>query len=381
MAKRKRSNGEGSVRRLKSGTWRGQLMDGYKSDGRKNIVSFTGSTKGEVLDQMREYRNKQERMDVSASRVLTFNDWSDTWYKDMESQVQPSTYSSYRYTLTKLQEHFRGKLLTDIKVVQINRYFDSLRRQGLSQSYITKLKAMLIQIFDYALANELVLSNPARASKSVKLLRTAKTAAETAAPKKDAFTEKEQALLMEGLPHNLVGNSIRVLLGSGMRAQELLALTPEDIAEDSSRIHVTKAIEMVDGQPVLGPTKSARGERVIPIADDYRPYVRYLREQGGRIYIWMSLKRDSFLYDVGAFRRRYYNALKQVPGVRRLSPHCCRHTFISNLEREGVPMEQIARIVGHSKIETTDGYLHVNNETLAEAVKVLNHNKDEEKEG
>ena len=380
MAKRKRSNGEGSVRRLKSGTWRGQLMDGYKSDGRKNIVSFTGSTKAEVLDQMREYRNKQERMDVSASRALTFNDWSDTWYKDMESQVQPSTFSSYRYTLTKLQEHFRGKLLTDIKVVHINRYFDALRRQGLSQSYITKLKAMLIQIFDYALANELVLSNPARASKSVKPLRTAKTAAETAAPKKDAFTEEEQALLMEGLPNNLVGNSIRVLLGSGMRAQELLALTPEDIAEDGSRIHVTKAIEMVDGQPVLGPTKSARGERIIPIAEDYRPYSKYLREHGGRIYIWMSLKRDSFLYDVGAFRRRYYNALKQVPVVRRLSPHCCRHTFISNLEREGVPMEQIARIVGHSKIETTDGYLHVNNETLAEAVKVLNH-KNEEKEG
>ena len=75
---------------------------------------------------------------------------------------------------------------------------------------------------------------------------------------------------------------------------------------------------------------------------------------------------------MGAFRRRYYNALKQVPGVRRLSPHCCRHTFISNLEREGVPMEQIARIVGHSKVDTTDGYLHVSDETLEKAVSVLN---------
>jgi site-specific recombinase XerD len=64
-----------------------------------------------------------------------------------------------------------------------------------------------------------------------------------------------------------------------------------------------------------------------------------------------------------------------VPGVRRLSPHCCRHTFISNLEREGVPMEQIARIVGHSKVDTTDGYLHVSNETLEKAVSVLNRRK------
>lgn len=380
MAKRKRCNGEGSVRKLRNGKWRGQLMDGFKSDGKKNIVNFTGSTKAEVLDQMRDYQNTRELVDVSASRNLTFEDFAKTWYEDMKNQVQPSTYSSYQYTLAKLQEHFRGKLLRDIKVLHINRYFDSLRRQGLSNSYITKLKAMLIQIYDYALANELVLSNPARASKSVKPLRTAKSVAEAAASKKDAFSEDEQALLLEQLPHDLTGNSIRVLLGSGMRVQELLALTPQDIAEDGSRIHVTKAIEMVDGNPQLGPTKSARGERVIPIADDYRPYAKYLREHGGPTYIWFSIKRASLLYDVGTFRRRYYRALAQIPGVRRLSPHCCRHTYISNLEREGVPMEQIARLAGHSKIETTDGYLHVNEQTLADAVQVLNH-KDEGKEG
>ena len=140
---------------------------------------------------------------------------------------------------------------------------------------------------------------------------------------------------------------------------------------DGSKILINKAIETVNSAPILGPTKSVRGERIIPIAEDYRANARYLREKGGRTYIWTS-KRESFLYDVGAFRRRYYNALKQVPGVRRLSPHCCRHTFISNLEREGVPMEQIARIVGHSKVDTTDGYLHVSDETLEKAVSVLN---------
>lgn len=380
MAKRKRSNGEGSVRKLRNGKWRGQLMDGFKSNGKKNIVNFVGTTKVEVLDQMRNYQNTRERMDITVSRNLTFEDWSSTWYKDMENQVQPSTYAGYQYTLAKLQAHFKGKLLRDIKVLHINRYFDSLHRQGLSNSYITKLKAMLIQIFDYALANELVLSNPARASKSVKPLRTASTVAEVGGAKKDTFTEDEQALLMQHLTHDLTGNSIRVLLGSGMRVQELLALTPQDIAEDGSRIHITKAIEMVNGNPQLGPTKSARGERIIPIADDYRPYAKYLREQGGPTYIWFSLKRASLLFDVGTFRRRYYRALAQIPGVRRLSPHCCRHTYISNLEREGVPMEQIARLAGHSKIETTDGYLHVNDQTLADAVQVLNH-KDEGKEG
>lgn len=54
MAKRK-SPGEGSVWRLKSGSWRGQIMDGYTNDGKKNIISFSAPTKAEVLDKIREW--------------------------------------------------------------------------------------------------------------------------------------------------------------------------------------------------------------------------------------------------------------------------------------------------------------------------------------
>lgn len=46
MAK-KRSSGEGHVKKLKNGSWRGQIMDGYRDDGKRNIVSFSGATKGE----------------------------------------------------------------------------------------------------------------------------------------------------------------------------------------------------------------------------------------------------------------------------------------------------------------------------------------------
>lgn len=54
MAKKK-NNGSGSVKKLPSGTWRGQVMDGYRSDGKKNIVNFTAPTKGEVQAMIRNY--------------------------------------------------------------------------------------------------------------------------------------------------------------------------------------------------------------------------------------------------------------------------------------------------------------------------------------
>ena len=366
---RKRSNGEGSVRRTPSGTWRGQTMDGYRDDGKRNIVNFTGVTKGEVLRKMRQFRNQRDTLGPCVSRQTTFEKWADVWYADYKSQVQPSTYENYRYTLKMLKDYFGGKKLREIKVLDINRFHDHLRQKGLSHSYITKCRSMLIQIFDAAEANEEVPYNPARKSKAV---RVAEVAHEDAESKKDAFADEEQELLEKGVKDDLMGHSIMLMLGSGMRTQELLALKASDIAEDGSQISVSKAVKMVGGVPTLGPPKSNRGRRIIPVADKYRKHAVYLRQHSGREYIWTS-DREGGVFDVGAFRKRYYRTINKIPGVRKLSPHCCRHTYISNLEKRGVPMELIARLAGHSRVSTTDGYLHTNLETLSKAVSVLNN--------
>ena len=153
--------------------------------------------------------------------------------------------------------------------------------------------------------------------------------------------------------------------------QELLALRPEDISEDGSVIHVEYAVKMVNGVPQLGPPKSVRSRRTIPIPEQFCPYVRYLREHSGTPYVW-TRSGGNPLYGVGSFRRRFYTALKNVGQVRKLSPHCCRHTYVTMLQANGVPMETIAALTGHSDIKTTEGYLHQSADTLAKAVEVLN---------
>ena len=67
-----------------------------------------------------------------------------------------------------------------------------------------------------------------------------------------------------------------------------------------------------------------------------------------------------------------YTALKNVGQVRPLSPHCCRHTYVTMLQASGVPMETIAALTGHADIKTTEGYLHQSAPALARAVEVLN---------
>lgn len=73
MAK-KRSSGEGYVKKLKNGSWRGQIMDGYHDDGKRNIVSFSGATKGEVLDQIRNYWSDRENKELEPHADMSFNE-------------------------------------------------------------------------------------------------------------------------------------------------------------------------------------------------------------------------------------------------------------------------------------------------------------------
>lgn len=41
------------------------------------------------------------------------------------------------------------------------------------------------------------------------------------------------------------------------------------------------------------------------------------------------------------------------------------------LQSQGVPMETIARLTGHTDIKTTDHYLHISDDSLAGAVAAL----------
>lgn len=311
----KRSNGEGSIRKLKSGNWQCEMMIGYTDEGKRNVIRFSGRTRSEVLQKMREYQDMKDKQ-VQINKNLILAEWADTWYADYKSQVQASTYSGYKYTLSIIKARLGSHKLRELLPIHINRMQDGLIKDGYSLSQIRKCRAMLIQIFDAADNNNLVVQNPAR---KAKILRDKDNSLNRPRYEKDAFTSEELQNLQNSLEKNLVGASIRLMLNTGLRVQELLALAPDDIAEDGSTIQVSKAIKMVDGIPTLGPPKSKKSNRLIPVPEVVREYAIYLRTHGGKDLVWSQLGANPY-YSVGSFRRRYYTALKNVGGVRKLSP-------------------------------------------------------------
>ncbi len=184
--------------------------------------------------------------------------------------------------------------------------------------------------------------------------------------RKEAFDTDEVRLLMENLPTDKMGLSIRLMLGTGMRTQEVLALEPRHIEEDGSVIHIQQAVNLVKGSVHVGEPKSRDSYRDIPVPPNLRWCAKELRMVTTK-FIWEVGKKDTPC-NPSYFRNKFKETVSEVEGVRCLTPHSCRHTYVSQMQALGVDLQTIRSIVGHADIDMTQHYLHVQEGVRQEAI-------------
>ena len=175
---------------------------------------------------------------------ILFSEWADTWYEGHKENRSRTTQQSYRYTLVTLKERLGDKPINSIKAMDIENVLRAFRKEGKSDNYVAKARGMLYQIMKKAEANELISRNPVACAEKMRASKPMEA--------KEAFTAEEVTCLMQQLPHDRFGDSIRLMLGTGIRMQELLALEPRLIEEDGSVIHIRQAVKTVPGQAKSG---------------------------------------------------------------------------------------------------------------------------------
>jgi integrase len=280
------------------------------------------------------------------------------WFEQHKENVKPTTAEGYRYTLRILTDHFGRRKLSEIKAMDIEQFLRQLRKEGRSDSALAQCRGMLFQIFKRAVANDYLVKNPVEFAEKMR----------KGPPKrKEAFTADEVRYLMENLPENKIGWSIRLLLATGMRTQELLGLEPRHIARDGSTITIEQALVRIKGSVAIGTPKSYDSYRTVPVPPMVQYCARELRDTLDK-FVWNSPKKSNQPCNPSHFSAQFQKTLESMEGVRVLTPHCCRHTYVSQLQALGVSIETIQSIVGHADIDMTRHYLHVQENIRQEAV-------------
>lgn len=363
---KKRGHGEGSYRQLASGRWSWQAMEGRNPDGTVHYVRLSADTYRALTQMVADYKS-QRKAAQNQPVMPSFADFASTWYERYKANIRVSTQSSYSHTLAKLADYWSD---TPINQITASSVYDMLshyhQQHHLSTSYIKKMRSMAYQIFDAAEADNLVTKNPVR---YVTYRLDQQDSWDDDNTKKDAYNATEIAA-MWNTPRSKIRDCTVLSVATGVRTQELLALRGDDIAADGSWVAIERAVNMAGGTPVIGATKSRDSRRRIPVPTNVRNIAAHYYTYGSK-YIWESPEVPGRPINPSSYRSAF-RRFCMAANIRSLTPHCTRHTYVTQLRAHGVDAEIVKALVGHSRKDVTEGYNHISRDTLSQAVNTLN---------
>jgi len=141
----------------------------------------------------------------------------------------------------------------------------------------------------------------------------------------------------------------------GLRRQEFINLNWEDINFDENSINIKNS--------------KGRKNRIVYFNKELRELLFLYRKLNGK-YI-SALIRGSHGKRITkcSLQNIISRIFKESKTYRKnLTLHSLRHTYAERLRRKGVDLPTISKLLGHSRLDTTDIYLHVNKDDFKMAV-------------
>lgn len=175
------------------------------------------------------------------------------------------------------------------------------------------------------------------------------------------FTEAEYNQLLEETKkiNQEFYEMVLFTLRTGVRVGELKALMWEDIDFKNKKVTIKRSI--VNG--IIGSPKSNK-IRKIPLTNDTVEMLNAKKRVSADFYIFNHEKSRFSLNR--SLKRACKNLELKVGGW-----HDLRHTFASKLSNNGVALQVIQALLGHSDLKMTQRYAHLEPLTLSDAIKTL----------
>lgn len=345
----------------------------FMIDGVRYVVH--GSTLPDTVDKMDALRYEVKHGIYCKPKDETMDSWLEIWitqYK--ENTVKASTIQTYRQTFKGYISPKLGKRkICDIRSQVLQNLINDLYKAGYSKSRVNMVYIIMIGMFRQAQRNRLILHDPMDAVMFPKFHKKPQSEIRV-------LSREEQRAFLEQAIDSKYYDFYLIALQTGMRINEILALEWSDIDFQKKEIHVNGTLVYVRGGEgrYKDTPKTESSRRVIPMLPDIEQILKIRRRQQmetkmllgehwksekGLENIVLTYAEGGALWDT-AIR---VDIKKIISGIKEkgmefapITPHTFRHTFATRCIEQGMPMQVLKTILGHSSLAmTADLYSHV----------------------
>lgn len=304
-----------------------------RADGRfrcyYNGKQFMGRTEPEAKAKREQY--KKSLLSGPRKDQQSVSQYAAYWLPIHKADVKESTYNVYVSILNRTIEPIAGAALADVTTDHISEIFSSMR--GMSASYIHKARILLSAVFQSAVDAGYISKNPVTAP-SIKPPKGTKGTHRV-------ITSEERSLIMS-TPHRMQFPAL-IMLYCGLRRGEVLALTADDIQNDT--LTVSKAVSFISNKPIISEPKTEAGKRTVPIPEIILPYLSGLSGPIAKSASGQPMTEQAFMRGWESYLHTLTKAAGHPISFR---PHDLRVSYCTMLFNLKIDMHQAIIWMGHA---------------------------------
>ena len=316
----------------------------YTVAGRRKWKSTKCTERGDALQKLTEF-NELIKPKPPANRLSSF---IEEFLRFSSSTYAKASVDIFRVSLRNLLAISGDCMLTEISPRHVDHYKAERLRLKSPVTVNVELRS-LRTILNHAVRWKLIETNPFA---KVQLVRI---------PEMPPlfFTKDEFRSLLTAIDQVWFREIIIFTVMTGMRRGEVANLHWSDVNLERRLVHIhsTSTFRSKWGK-----------QRVIPLNDQVVELLKTKRPEdpNGFVFTFRGEKVKE-----GYLSQRFKDYVRLAPITKRLHFHSLRHTYATWLVQDSVSIYEVQKLLGHSSIETTQIYSHLQSEQLHATVNRL----------
>lgn len=297
---------------------------------------------GEMKDKKSEWYSFSNNLSAHLERFIN--------YLQYTKNASPKTIENYSLRVNRFIDYIWDVDANQIKMIHIQDFRTYLVKQWLSPKTVNYHAVGLRSFFKFMLRNDVETLSPEKIDlakippRRVSYLSEQQVQDILDAP--SAFEKKPLKILRDKA-------ILATLYGTGLRVTELITLKTKDIKLSETQFSV------------IG--KGSKLRSVFLTQDAKEKIKKYILSRGDDSeYLFISLSPNS--YGQPLSRNSVESLVKKYAEfvwiTEKVTPHTLRHSFATSLLRRWADIRSVQALLGHSSIQTTQIYTHVDDKYL-----------------